>query len=330
MPRKGRGPKPNRPKKKPKKPTTHEGTDGEKESDRRGWIDWLKVPDYLHLQYLSAVDIVRFDTAMSSKMEREHLMKAYKGLRSPGFDAHVYLDKAKDKGDRLKPDYDSLRWVRKREIDLRNMKMVSVDETEMERDMMLWRLISSKNKDIATYYAIRSGATDIQRWKDNRNSTSTLMNAVEENFWEIAEILVQRGADVNAADQYDKTPLHVTAYKGNFDFADILIGAGANPNKVVPVSGNTALTECSTRGFLKVVRSLVRAGGNVNHCNRVGESALYVAALHGHPRVVSYLIANGADINKRRHTGSSPLDVARYNNHKMVIDILLKAGASEF
>ena len=45
------------------------------------------------LPYLSAREILRLDSAMTNRQARPHLVKAYKGLMSAGFNEVVYTDK---------------------------------------------------------------------------------------------------------------------------------------------------------------------------------------------------------------------------------------------
>ncbi len=47
--------------------------------------------------------------------------------------------------------------------------------------------------------------------------------------YEVVELLVGQGADVNAIDQKDITPLHLAMLYGHYEIADYLISYGANP-----------------------------------------------------------------------------------------------------
>ena len=65
--------------------------------------------------------------------------------------------------------------------------------------------------------------------------------ASEKGYTDIAKLLVGRGADVNACDEFGETPLHRAAANGYFEIAAILIKENANINSecvIVDVSGN--------------------------------------------------------------------------------------------
>ena len=48
--------------------------------------------------------------------------------------------------------------------------------------------------------------------------------------WEITELLIANGADVNAKDKYPFTPLHIAALNGHKEIVELLIAAGADVN----------------------------------------------------------------------------------------------------
>ena len=95
--------------------------------------------------------------------ERDHLIKAYKDLRFPGFDDWVF------KGTKT-GGFVGVKWARKRDIDLQNLKL----EYEGERgDNALGELVVDENKEMATYYALRSEVRDIQVTDQHGRSSTT-------------------------------------------------------------------------------------------------------------------------------------------------------------
>ena len=182
---------------------------GEKESSVqpcgvRG-IVFSRIPGHEHLHFLSARDIVRFDTAMSARGEREHLLESYANMRSAGFDEHVYSDAN---------DFEGLRWVRKREVDVRSLKLEYKGERDV--DQVLGRLVVDENEDMASYYALRSEARDVLLSKldgvrDVRSTT--LIKASERGYLAVVRCLLERGADVNKANNDGQTPLYWASYE---------------------------------------------------------------------------------------------------------------------
>jgi len=54
--------------------------------------------------------------------------------------------------------------------------------------------------------------------------------AVAVGHKEIAELLITKGADVNAKGEWDRTPLHAAATNGKKEVAELLIAKGADVN----------------------------------------------------------------------------------------------------
>ena len=86
-------------------------------------LTWSLIPPLsraLVLPCLTLKETLRLDTAVTERgdeknpRDRDHLMKAYKGLRSAGFDEWVFKDTN---------DFEGVRWARKRGMDLQNLKL---------------------------------------------------------------------------------------------------------------------------------------------------------------------------------------------------------------
>ena len=120
-------------------------------------LKWNKLPKPVIpvvLPFLTLKETLTLDTAVSERGEedeRDHLIKAYVGLRSSGFDEWVF---------KSANNFEGLRWARKRGIDLRNLKLEYLGQTN--RDAVLSGLVRDEKEDLATYYAVRSEAKDVK------------------------------------------------------------------------------------------------------------------------------------------------------------------------
>lgn len=83
---------------------------------------------------------------------------------------------------------------------------------------------------------------------------------------ELAEWLVERGADVNATNSYD-TPLSAQSGYGNYDVCKLLIDHGADAN-IENYAGQTALFKAADAGAAKIVELLLAHGADP--CHRSG------------------------------------------------------------
>ena len=121
-------------------------------------VTWGLIPPLsrkLVLPYLTVKETLRLDVSVTERGDeenpgdRDHLVKAYKGLRSGGFDEWVYSDANR---------FEGVRWARKRGVDLRELKLEY--KGERDGDQVLGQLVVDKDEDMATYYALRSEARD--------------------------------------------------------------------------------------------------------------------------------------------------------------------------
>ena len=146
--------------------------------------------------------------------------------------------------------------------------------------------------------------------KDNSGDTP-LHIASFERHTEIAELLIAKGADVNAEGRRnDYTPLHTAADMGAKEIAELLIAKGAEVNARSEYQ-LTPLHEAVSRGYNyeKTVELLIANGADVNAKEDGGWTPLHYAAEFGRKEVAELLIANGADVNAKGDEKKTPLDM---------------------
>jgi ankyrin repeat protein len=138
-----------------------------------------------------------------------------------------------------------------------------------------------------------------------------LMAASRAGSAEAVRLLLARGAAVNAAESFQQTTaLMWAAAEGHLDVVDLLLEAGADPNRQArvtslterhnadhPTGGFTALMWAARRGDEAMVRRLVAGGANVNLKNGDGASAAMVAMYNDRFDVAATLIELGSDVN---------------------------------
>jgi ankyrin repeat protein len=147
------------------------------------------------------------------------------------------------------------------------------------------------NGDLNKVVALLRDHPDLLESKDNLGRTP-LFVAVAHNRLEIAELLLANGADVNARDGDQHTPLIQSLWVYRHD---------------------------------KMMRLLLAKGAEVNLSDKWNMSALNYAAKQGQIEDVKILIANDADINLV--TGTTPLMYAIFGDHRELVELLLASGA---
>jgi len=130
--------------------------------------------------------------------------------------------------------------------------------------------------------------------KDNLGRTP-LYDAVCHNQLEIAELLLANGADVNARDGYQHTPLIQALWVNNHQkMMRLLLAKGADVD-LEDKFKMTALAHAAKQGQLEDAKILLANDANVNVVS--GLSPLYFAVVGTHTEMVEVLLANGADVN---------------------------------
>ena len=115
---------------------------------------------------------------------------------------------------------------------------------------------------------------------------------------QIASLLLSYHADPNAkrepdGSQFESTPLQCAARTGNLEMARLLINAGAEVNaKGNP--GRTPLSFAVLSGRLDMIRFLIEKGAEVNTRDAEGASPLDYAAWQGSLDMAAMLLAHGA------------------------------------
>jgi ankyrin repeat protein len=278
-------------------------------------VTWSRIPPLMRklaLPFLTLKDTLRLDTAVSERGEedeRDHLIKAYKDLRSPGFDEWVF---------KSANNFAGLRWARKRGIDLRHLKLEYEGETD--RNKVLCGLVLEGNEDLATYYAVRSDAKDVK-------SGETLLQALKLGYLTVVQCILERGTEtVNKSDACGRTPLYMASSSGYLEIVKTLITAKAEVNKSND-RGETPLYWASFNGHLEVVKTLIAAKAEVNKSTAYGETPLHWASFNGHHEIVKTLIAAKAEVNKSNTYGETPLYRASQNGHHEIVKTLIAAKA---
>ena len=123
-----------------------------------------------------------------------------------------------------------------------------------------------------------------------------------------------------------RTPLHTAAYGGKLNIVGLLLDRGADANAATG-NGSTPLHGAAISGHEAVVRLLVEKGANVNAANQFGYTPLTNAAISGNVPTMKFLVDRGANIEAVISDGPVPLVCSIRSRNPEAVEFLLKAGA---
>ena len=135
------------------------------------------------------------------------------------------------------------------------------------------------------------------------------------------------GTDVNTKDSKGKTPLHHAAYWGHEEIVELLISRGADVNAVIESGGLKGKTPLGLawRHHPEVTDFLRKHGGKTGAWLNAYNS-IHAAARAGHIKAVKQHLASGADVNAKTMSGFTPLDATSVFNKTETADLLRKHG----
>lgn len=145
----------------------------------------------------------------------------------------------------------------------------------------------------------------------DRDGWTLLQWAAEKGEKDLVKLLLEHAANVNVRSKYINTPLHLAAEKGHTEVVKVLIAHGATVN-VRDVAGYTPLSSACYYRHRDVVEYLLANGADVAMTDGKGQTALHLAVHGGDRRIVQMLLAKGADISQKDGDGVTALDVARF------------------
>lgn len=191
---------------------------------------------------------------------------------------------------------------------------------------------AAKSGDLARIQALLKNNPDLVSSKDDNDETA-LHWAAMNGHDRVAELLLAKGAEVDATDNEGMTPLHWAAFYGRLDVVKLLL---ANKAAVNVRSGDmspsgletkTPLLLAAESGHNDIMELLLSHGADINAKDNFGETPLQLAVEHGYRNEVELLLARNADVNAKDLHGRTALHAAAKEGSKDIVELLVGKGA---
>ena len=165
--------------------------------------------------------------------------------------------------------------------------------------------------------------------RDSRGRSAMHWAAQCSTSQEVIEVLASLGANMNAKDNRNRTPLHYAVEAGRRVIVHRLLALGSDPCAEFD-AGITALQLSTRDGRRDLVIDLLKAGAGTETFGNF-RTALQSAVVLGHVEIVQDLIKAGADVNRPypdldQESGKTPLMVAAMRGYREVVEELLNGG----
>ncbi|WP_211231795.1 ankyrin repeat domain-containing protein [Ottowia thiooxydans] len=176
-----------------------------------------------------------------------------------------------------------------------------------------------QDNDLAMRTLLASGLDP--NTKDERGLPG-LYIALQEGSLKVARMLIDSPKlKAESRNPTDESPLMMASFKGYLDLAQRLIQKGADVNK----PGWTPLHYAATNGQLKLMELLLEEHAFIDAQSPNGTTPLMMAASYGAPEAVKLLIQAGADLQMRNQKGLTALDFAQNAERPDAVELLTTA-----
>ncbi|RLL94123.1 hypothetical protein CFD26_102566 [Aspergillus turcosus] len=134
-----------------------------------------------------------------------------------------------------------------------------------------------------------------------------LHDAAASGSLDCVRFLLREGVDVNSCSRHDMTPLHFAAKSPNArEIIEVLVQAGAQVDAAAS-NGESALFGAVESDDKDAVAALLRAGASVTLRNQYNETVLHTAAYSSSLSLLQTLVDAGADMTARSTSNSTIL-----------------------
>ncbi|KAL3968178.1 endophilin-A [Sarotherodon galilaeus] len=182
-----------------------------------------------------------------------------------------------------------------------------------------------KNRDGNTPLdLVKDADTDIQ---DLLRGDAALLDAAKKGCLARVKKLCT-GDNVNCRDQHGRhsTPLHLAAGYNNLEVAEYLLQHGAEVNSQ-DKGGLIPLHNAASYGHVDVAALLIKYDACVNATDKWAFTPLHEAAQKGRTQLCALLLAHGADPTLRNQEGQSPLDLVTADDVRALLTAAMPPSA---
>ena len=210
----------------------------------------------------------------------------------------------------------------------RKKKQSEIDDKGAHKLLNSYFLLNARVDDVVKILA--NGADVNARDEEER---TPLLLALEKNLPELPLVFLDHSADTDVSDSLGRTPLHLaTKYANTASNYDEFIGAflerSTNVNINAPdEEGRTPLHWAAVDSGIQVIEQFLERGADIHARDNEYRTHLHWAAAENSPEAVALFLEKGINMESRTTHGQTPLHQAVAWNSLEVAELLLGRGA---
>ena len=163
-------------------------------------------------------------------------------------------------------------------------------------------------------------------FKDDTGATA-LHFAASGGYNDIVQLLLTKGASIEATNYYNNTPLQLAAWYGRTSTVELLLSKGALI-EATNYYNNTPLQLAARHGHTNTVELLLSKGASIEATDKSNQTSLHFAVSYGSTSTVELLLSKGAPIEATNYYNNTPLHLAARYGSTSTVELLLSKGAS--
>jgi ankyrin repeat protein len=221
------------------------------------------------------------------------------------------------------------------------LHVYDIDSEPSDDSALYWfACFTNKGSNAATplYYAALCGFHDVAEQLVIKRPqyvntaggyyVSPLGAALGLGHFKIAQLLYERGADVDVQTRGNRTLLRGASRSGHFEVVQWLLSRGANSTILDESLGWTPLHAAAICGHVDISRLLLQYKADIHARDNKGRTPLHETARENEVNAARFLLEHGADVNARNNGRGTPLHVASEAGYLDVARLLVEHGAN--
>ncbi|XP_055716585.1 poly [ADP-ribose] polymerase tankyrase [Phlebotomus papatasi] len=176
---------------------------------------------------------------------------------------------------------------------------------------------NKRNRDGATPLdLVREGDQDVA---DLLRGNAALLDAAKKgNLARLQRLVTPENINCRDSQGRNSSPLHLAAGYNNFEVAEYLLENGADVN-AQDKGGLIPLHNASSFGHMDIAALLIKHNTKVNATDKWGFTPLHEAAQKGRTQLCALLLAHGADPYVKNQEGQTPIELATAEDVKCLL-----------